>query len=204
MGSRDMTEAPKIYAAMSAIMRDVESVSKDQKNVQQGYKFRGVDSVYLALHSVLAKHQVFTVSDILDEKSEERTSKGGSHLIYRILKIKYTFYAVDGSSVATVVIGEGQDSGDKASNKAMSVAHKYALLQAFCIPTEEAKDPEHDSHEVRPKSKGYDPQNREAQDWLIAQMKRRGISDDKWDMVGTALRGRPASDLEQVIALVGL
>ncbi|MFS0844210.1 MAG: ERF family protein [Roseburia hominis] len=29
------------------------------------------------------------------------------------------------------------DSGDKATNKAMSVAFKYACFQVFCIPTEE-------------------------------------------------------------------
>jgi ribosomal 50S subunit-associated protein YjgA (DUF615 family) len=42
------------------------------------------------------------------------------------------------------------DSGDKASNKAMAVGHKYALLQLFAIPTEEQKDPEYDSHDVKP------------------------------------------------------
>jgi hypothetical protein len=43
------------------------------------------------------------------------------------------------------------DSGDKSSNKAMSVAHKYALLQAFCIPTKDIDDPDAETHEVAPK-----------------------------------------------------
>ena len=34
------------------------------------------------------------------------------------------------------------DSADKASNKAMSVAFKYACFQVFCIPTEEMVDPD--------------------------------------------------------------
>ena len=34
------------------------------------------------------------------------------------------------------------DSGDKASNKALSIAFKYACFQVFCIPTEEMKDPD--------------------------------------------------------------
>ena len=34
------------------------------------------------------------------------------------------------------------DSGDKATNKAMSAAFKYACFQTFCIPTEEMKDPD--------------------------------------------------------------
>jgi hypothetical protein len=40
------------------------------------------------------------------------------------------------------------DSGDKASNKAMSVAMKYAMFQMFMIPTEEMVDPDGESHDV--------------------------------------------------------
>ena len=50
-----------------------------------------------------------------------------------------------------VVIGEGMDSGDKATNKAMAIAYKYACFQTFCIPTEEMKDPDSECHEVAPK-----------------------------------------------------
>jgi hypothetical protein len=40
------------------------------------------------------------------------------------------------------------DSGDKASNKAMSAAYKYAAFQAFCIPTEGDNDADATTHEV--------------------------------------------------------
>jgi hypothetical protein len=43
------------------------------------------------------------------------------------------------------------DSGDKSSNKAMSAAMKYALLEVFCVPTEEDNDTENHSPEVAPK-----------------------------------------------------
>lgn len=140
-----------IFGRIPLIMAEVEPIAKSRSNEQQRYKFRGIDDVYQALQAIMAKHGVFTVPKVLHERSEERQSKAGSALIYRILTIEYTFYAADGSSFAAVVIGEGQDSGDKASNKAMSVAHKYALLQVFCIPTDEPKDPEHDSHDLAPK-----------------------------------------------------
>ena len=50
-------------------------------------------------------------------------------------------------------MGEGMDAGDKASNKAMAVALKYALFQTFCIPTEEMADddPDRQVHEVKAK-----------------------------------------------------
>ena len=37
------------------------------------------------------------------------------------------------------------DSADKSSNKAMSVAYKYAMFQNFSIPTEEMADPDADT-----------------------------------------------------------
>ena len=44
--------------------------------------------------------------------------------------------------------GEAMDSGDKATNKAMSAAYKYAAMQAFCIPTEGDNDADATTHEV--------------------------------------------------------
>ena len=45
------------------------------------------------------------------------------------------------------------DSGDKATNKAMSIAFKYACFQVFCIPTEEMVDPDAECHEVKVQKK---------------------------------------------------
>lgn len=148
-----MTEVfrPMIYGKIAAVMRDIEAVGKDKRNPQQGYQFRGIDDVYNEVHSHLARHGVFTVPRVVSERSEERTTPKGSVLIYRILTIEFDFFAEDGSSVTVVVIGEGMDSGDKASNKAMSVAHKYALIQVFAIPTREDKDPEMESPEATPR-----------------------------------------------------
>jgi hypothetical protein len=131
-----------IYQAISAIMTDVDAIGKTKRNNAQGFNFRGVDDVYNTLHPLLAKHGVFTLPEVLEDRTEERSTKNGANLIYRVLKIKYTFCCADGTSVAAVVIGEGMDSGDKASNKAMSIAHKYAFFQVFAIPTEELVDPD--------------------------------------------------------------
>ena len=46
------------------------------------------------------------------------------------------------------------DSGDKATNKAMSAAYKYAMFQTFCIPVEGTPDADGDSHEVKAKANG--------------------------------------------------
>jgi len=142
-------EVSKIFQAMVNIQKEVGVISKDSQNVQQGYSFRSIDAVYAELHDLMAKHQVFSIPQVIDSRDEERKTSTGKILVTRIIKIKYVFFHVDGGSVEAIVQGEGNAMDDKASNKAMSAAHKYCLLQAFCIPTSEKKDGDFDSHEMQ-------------------------------------------------------
>ena len=153
------TNAKKnIYESMAAVMEDCGAVAKNDRNQKQGYKYRGIDAVMNALNPALRKNKVFVVPEVLEQEREERLSREGNTLIYSVTKVRYTFYAEDGSSISAVVIGEGMDSGDKSMNKAMSAAFKYACFQSFCLPTEEMRDSEEDSHEVAPKSSPERPQ----------------------------------------------
>lgn len=134
-----------IYEAISHCMEEIGAVGKDAVNTQQGFKYRGIDAVMNAINPALVKNHVFIVPEVLEQKREERTKRSGGALIYSVCKIKYTFYAEDGSSIVAVTVGEGMDSGDKATNKAMAIAFKYACFQVFCIPTEEMKDPDEET-----------------------------------------------------------
>lgn len=135
-------KAPMIYGKISDCMRQLGAIGKDSYNQQQKFSYRGVDAVMNALNPVLTANHVFCVPEVLELHREERQSRSGGNLIYSILKMCYTLYAEDGSSVSATVIGEGMDSADKSSNKAMSVAYKYAMFQIFSIPTEEMADPD--------------------------------------------------------------
>lgn len=146
--------AEQIYSLIGQAMKKIGSVGKTSKNAQQGFLYRGIDAVMNALSPVMADLGLFIVPEVLEQTREERTNKNGTTLLYSILKIKYTMYAPDGSNVSCVVIGEGMDTGDKASNKAMAIGLKYAAFQMFMIPTEEMKsaDPDAECHEVKPKA----------------------------------------------------
>ena len=194
-----MAEKMNIYETISAVMAEVGAIGKDSKNQAQGFMFRGIDAVMNALNPAFEKYHLFVVPEVLEQHREERQSikpeydyktkeKIGekvTNLIYSIIKVKYTFYAEDGSSISAVVIGEGMDSGDKATNKAMSIAFKYACFQVFCIPTEEMKDPDAESHEVAPKRAVTQQRKDEKKSLLLspgqmqmieAEMKRTGVS----------------------------
>jgi len=147
---------PMVCGLIQQAMNEIGAIGKDSAatnyNGKMMYKFRGIDAVYNALNPVMAKLGLFIIPEVLDQKREERQSTNGSTLIYSILTVKYTMYAPDGSSVSGIVIGEGMDSGDKASNKAMSAAMKYFCFQTFMIPTEDQIDADAEVHEVAPKN----------------------------------------------------
>ena len=134
-----------IYESITKILGEIPAIGKDKTNKQQGFKYRGIDDVMNAIQPLLAKYKVFVTPEIIEQTREERLTKQGGTLIYSICKIKYTFYAEDGSFITATTIGEGMDSGDKATNKAMAIAMKYALFQVFCIPTDEMKDPDEET-----------------------------------------------------------
>lgn len=148
-------EGKMIFEKMTAAMADIGAISKTQTNQQQHFRYRGIDDAMNALYPVLAKHGLFLVPEVLEQTREERVTKSGGNLIYSILKVRYTMYAGDGSSVSAVVIGEGMDSADKSSNKAIAAAMKYAIFQMFCIPTEDMRDNDPDK-ETPPDSKPLD------------------------------------------------
>ena len=149
----------KIYEAISQVMAEIGAVGKDSKNSQQGFMYRGIDAVMNAINPALVKCKVFVAPEVLEQTREERQTAKGGTLIYSICKIRFRFYTTDGSYVDVVTIGEGMDSGDKATNKAMSIAFKYACFQLFCIPTEEMVDPDSECHEIAPKKANNSVEN---------------------------------------------
>jgi hypothetical protein len=140
------TPAPKIFAAMNAILADTDAIGKNQKNQAQGFKFRGIDDVMNELHSSFAKHRVFLTTDVLAIERVEKDTRNGGKSLHQFITYRFTFWADDGSSVSSTQVGEAADSGDKSSNKCASIALKYALLQTFLIPTEDDKDPDAQTH----------------------------------------------------------
>lgn len=145
----------KVYAAMAAIMAEIGGVAKTRKNQQQGYAFRGIADITLAAQPLMAKHGVVLVPhEVLTDDVKERETKSGGVMHHIRQRIVWRFYASDGSYVQAVTTGEAMDTGDKTSNKVMSAAMKYALVQAFCIPEEDPDDADATTpEESKPKAK---------------------------------------------------
>lgn len=172
-------EGNMIYQAITDVMAEIGAVGKNSKNSQQGFMYRGIDAVMNAINPALVKCKVFVAPEVLEQTREERQTAKGGTLIYSICKIRFRFYTVDGSYVDVVTIGEGMDSGDKATNKAMSIAFKYACFQLFCIPTEEMVDPDSECHEIAPKTANNASNNNQPRKCTPAQIEaiKKAVND---------------------------
>ena len=156
-----MTNFPEVdcgvFKAICKVTRDLSKygITKDRTNTQQGYKFRGIDDVYNAMSIPLADAGLCVIPHYANRAVIEReTAKGGA--IFNVT-VDGTFTLVsseDGSSTtAGPFFGEAMDTGDKATNKAMSASYKYMCMQVFCIPTEGDNDADKTTHEVKPASR---------------------------------------------------
>jgi len=142
-----------VYQLIAAVAAEIahEGISKSRRNQQQGYSFRGIDDVYNALAPVIAKHGLVILPRCLARVVTERQAKGGGVLFSVVVEAEFDFVSSHDASKHTVkTYGEAMDSADKATNKAMSAAYKYAAFQAFCIPTEGDNDADGTTHQVEP------------------------------------------------------
>jgi hypothetical protein len=150
----DVMKPPQVYAAIAAVMAKLAKVgiSKDRTAQTGGsgsYKFRGIDDVYNTLAPYLSECQLLILPRVLSREVTERLSNNNKALFYVVLDVEFDFVsAADGSKHTVRVCGEAMDSGDKATNKAMSAAYKYAAFMTFAIPTEGDNDADNATHEV--------------------------------------------------------
>ena len=149
-----------VYQAINAVQADLvkSGIGKDSTNTYDNYKFRGIDAVYNALSPLLAKHGLCVLPRMVSRICEERASQKGGALFYVTVEAEFDFVsAEDGSKHTVRTFGEAMDRGDKATNKAMSAAYKYAAFQAFAIPTEGDNDADAHTHEVAQKDMRANP-----------------------------------------------
>ena len=144
----------KVYEAINKVAAQMarDGIAKSRNNTQQGFKFRGIDETLNTLAPVLSEHGLLMLPRMVNRSITERESRNGGVLFSVTVEAEFDFVsAEDGSKHTVRTFGEAMDSGDKATNKAMSIAYKYAAFLAFCIPVEGmAADADETVHEVKP------------------------------------------------------
>jgi hypothetical protein len=162
---------PSIYEAIGAVMRDLAPIGKDGRNKEQGYSFRSIDQMYDVIGRACAKHGVFTVPELEELVMDERpTRNGGSQQVARAT-VTFKFFGPAGDFVVATTVGQGMDSGDKATNKALTAAHKWALTQVFMPPFTGMDDGDQHTPELAPAPKAPRPASKKRLDALTARVK---------------------------------
>lgn len=197
MAAEKVTKKKNIYAAINAVMKDIGSIRKDETNDFDHYKFRGIDAVYNAIQPALVKNGVFIVPDLQDINQEERTSGNNKTMIYTTVKVRFTLYAEDGTSISGVFPGEAMDRSDKSTNKAMTAAYKYMIFELFTIPTEDNQDADKESPEAGKKKKTSTGREL-AREKLLAYFKEKNIKADEQMKICEELKLSPKSTADEI------
>lgn len=161
-GIMEQVKVGKIYSAINAIQTKLNKtgITKSHKNQSQGYNFRGIDDVYNILSPLMASEGVCIMPRMLARTVTERQTQKGGMLFSVCVEAEFDFVSSeDGSRHMVKTFGEAMDSGDKATNKAMSAAYKYACFQTFAIPVSGENDGDAKTYkpkaEAKPLSEGY-------------------------------------------------
>ncbi|MET7811751.1 ERF family protein [Streptomyces sp. NPDC005395] len=163
-------DTPRVFAAISAVMRDVMPVAKDKENQQQRYKFRGVDDAMSAMAGPMRAHGLFILPSIADHRAERR----GEKMTHVNITMRYHVYGPAGDCLTAEVPGEASDFADKATNKAQSAALKYLLFTLFMIPVDgrSIDDSDHDTPTEPPAE--HRAEHRQRQQQRAQQRQQRG------------------------------
>lgn len=198
---------PMIFPAMLAVMVDVKAIEKGRRNEQQGFNFRGIEDILNELHDICARHGVFALPFVEERDATHRQTRSNTSLWTEHHRVRYVFYAADGSHVEAMVWGEGTDLADKATAKAYTSAFKTLLIQAFQIPTADAEDPDRAAEEStpapaeRPMSQGHLLAQAAARAGFKAHKndppeKRKEIDDARRDVLQAAVGVRTSTEIK--------
>ena len=130
-----------IQELLTTVGDKVGVIAKNLDNAESRYKARGIDDVLAAFHQplidagvvVLPKHR------FLEGHWGQGTDRSGNARFTRTVTLEttITFVGPEGDDLSITAIGEASDTSDKAANQAMQAGFKYAMLQAFVVPTGE-------------------------------------------------------------------
>lgn len=141
-----MADTGNIHERLVRVAQSVGAVAKGRQVDASGvkYAFRGIDDLQQATQPAFVEHGVTCLPRVLSSERHfsEGTNKYGNVISWThvFLTVEYVFSEPGGTTASAIVCGEGLDSSDKATAKALSMALKYALIQALDIPTADAED----------------------------------------------------------------
>ncbi len=141
-----------VHVLLGEVLAELPAIGKGSKApaAMGGYAFRGIEDVLNALNPILSEKGLFVVPHDVVFLGEENHPTSGGKAQYNVrLIVKYRWYGPLGDFVESAACGEGSDSGDKATQKALTSAFKYMLFETLCISTEDGANSDIDRGHVQ-------------------------------------------------------
>lgn len=138
----------RVYEAINKVQSDLAAIGiqKAQENRDQHYKFRGIDDLYDVLSPLLSKHSLLIIPFVISKEITQHQTKNGTIMFHAVVEVEYHFIScIDESKHISKSVGEARDTADKAINKALTSAYKYAMIHTFCIPVVGSEDADSDT-----------------------------------------------------------
>lgn len=178
------TYVPNVHECIAKAMGLVHAVGKSGQNKEQGYAFKRIDDFMDAANAAMAAAGVHQTVKVLTRIADDsHSTRGGAIMRWIDLEVRFRFYGPRGDHVDTITWGEGRDSADKATNKALTAAQKYALMYTLMIPTSDIQDADRDSPES-PSAGANEQQQREHEQRI--ERERQARADERARQISTA------------------
>ena len=114
-------------------MLEVGHVAKSDTNSQQGWSFRGIDTIYQKCQKAFAKHEVIPGAEIIRYDQVEVKSARGNQGWYLTAHVRVHFNSEEGSTFMDT-LGTSTDYGDKVGGQVMSMIMKKAIIDVLLLP----------------------------------------------------------------------
>jgi hypothetical protein len=168
-----------IHEAIAGIYASVNGYVQKTKSEGLRYSFASEADLIAKLRPAMVENGVFVyVHGYNEVQRGVVTSSKGTSMNTVTLSANVRFvHGASGTHLEVVALGEGADTGDKAGNKAMTCAYKYALRQTFCIETGDDPDRDQDNVYQQNTSKpGEHPSWQKDQDGFGAWLAEQGLA----------------------------
>ena len=174
-----------IYEKMALITAEIGVVEKNLEVPTGGkktYKAVSERDVLDAVKPIEAKYRVYSYpvsrtiidSDTLVKESEYNGQVTRTNTLFLRVETVYRFVNLDKPDeyIETTVYGDGLDTGDKATGKAMTYADKYALMKAYKLSTgdDPDKDPSPENGYKKTEKPKTEPKATAKQVVMLAQL----------------------------------
>lgn len=139
-GPEGLRTPTNIHEAIVAVMEQVGYVRK-QRGANLNYTYAGEAALIAALRPWMVQYGIYlSVSDIAEVVEQDiPRERGISWRVSLTSRVRFV-HSPSATYIDVAARGEAMDVSDKANNKAMTAALKYALRQTFLIETGDDPD----------------------------------------------------------------